>query len=269
MSATILIDGIEQSQIDVRDRGLQYGDGLFETMAVSDGRVRRLNAHLDRLRGGCERLGFACPDSALIEAELLQLAHGQRRAVLKLIVTRGMGGRGYRPPPETKPTRIVSLNAWPEYPAHWWQDGVDVRICHTTLGDNPVLAGLKHLNRLEQVLARNEWNEPQIAEGLMLDARGTVVCGTMSNVFLVSDGILRTPRLDRCGVLGTTRRAVLAEAAALGIAAEETDLRLEDVLKADEVFLTNAVIGLWPVRSLDKRQYSIGPVTRRLQREVS
>lgn len=269
MSAPVLIDGRPETRIDVRDRGLQYGDGLFETIAVRDGRVRRLEAHLHRLERGCTSLAFTCPPLEVIAAELRQLADGQARAVLKLIVTRGSGSRGYRPPAVPTPVRILWRDPWPEYPEAWQEQGVQVRFCRSVLGDNPALAGIKHLNRLEQVLARAEWSNPEFAEGLMLDVRGAVVCGTMTNVFAVTGGVLRTPRLDRCGVLGTMRQTVIALARTMGMDVEETELRPDDVLGADELFLTNALIGIWPVRQLEQRGFEMGPVVRRLQQEVN
>lgn len=264
-SSRIFIDGHERSRVDARDRGLQYGDGLFETMAVIDGSVRRFELHWQRLHASCERLSIPCPDRGLLESELSRFAHEQSRAVLKLILTRGPSGRGYRPPTQPQPTRILYLDPLPEHPKEWHEQGVVVRLCRTVLGDNPTLAGLKSLNRLEQVLARREWDDASIPEGLMLDPRGAVVCGTMSNLFTVRGGVLNTPRLDRAGVAGTTRQAVLAAARSAGMQVEETVIKLGDVWQAEEVFLTNALVGLWPVRRFENSAYPIGPVTRRLQ----
>ena len=177
------VDGHEHDKISARDRGLQYGDGLFETMAVIDSNIRRPEYHLERLMSGCARLGFEV-DRASIEREISAHSRAVVRGVLKLIVTRGVSTRGYRPPATAVPTRIATLSAWPDYPPEWSTAGVVVRYCRTPLGENPVLAGLKHLNRLEQVLARSEWSDPGIAEGLMLDGAGHIIGGTMTNVFL-------------------------------------------------------------------------------------
>ncbi len=264
---TVLIDGQPQTSIDVRNRGLQYGDGLFETMAVVDGAVRRLQAHLARLRRGCECLGIALPESVLLETEIAALATGRAQAVLKLIVTRGDGGRGYAPPMHASPRRILWLDEWPRHPPHWAQQGVAVRFCRTVLGDQPQLAGIKHLNRLPQVLARSEWTpgEGAAAEGLMLDTHGHVVGGTMSNVFVAKEGRMLTPRLDRCGVAGTMRGAVLEAAAQAGVSCEETTLTRAALLAADEIFLTNALIGIWPVQRVEDQPFTPGPLTRLMQ----
>jgi len=152
----------------------------------------------------------------------------------------------------------------------WREQGIAVRLCEIRLSDQPVLAGLKHCNRLEQVLARREWDEARIAEGLLLDARGALVCGTMTNVFVVRHGTLLTPRVDRCGVAGTIRETILSAAPAAGIAATEDALRPADLETADEAFVTNAILGVCPVTSLCGRsegelRWPVGPVTRRLQ----
>jgi 4-amino-4-deoxychorismate lyase len=270
VSGIVLIDGKPRTQIDVRDRGLQYGDGLFETMAVLDGEVRRLDAHLARLQSGCERLGIVMPERTLLTAEIAAVTLNAQRAVLKLMVTRGFGGRGYRLPDQPAPTRILWLDAWPEYPAEWAHTGVNVRVCSTVLGVQPQLAGIKHLNRLEQILARREWQgSDDVAEGLMMDTRGAVICGTMTNVFVVHSGNLLTPRLDRCGVAGTVRAAILQAAAELGIPGKEVAIDFDALREADEVFLTNALIGVWPVRRLGDHSYRVGPVTRQLQAVVA
>lgn len=271
MNAAILVNGEPRTQIDVRDRGLQYGDGLFETMAVLDGSIRRRDAHMARLHLGCSRLGIPAPQKAVLDSEIDALIAGCERAVLKLIVTRGFGGRGYRAPEQPSPSRVLWLDAWPQYPPAWAEEGVAVRVCRTVLSDQPQLAGIKHLNRLEQILARREWSEAGealIAEGLMRDARGHVVCGTMSNVFVVRAGRLLTPAIDRCGVAGTLRQAVLHAAVQLGIGTGKVDLDLDTLRQAEEIFLTNALIGVWPVRRIDDRDCAIGPMTRRIQAAI-
>ncbi len=267
--AKILINGEAGDRIDVLDRGLQYGDGLFETLRVRAGRPCLWAAHLARLRRGCERLGIAMPAEARLRDEAGRLCAGLDDGVLKIVLTRGPGGRGYRPPRDARPTRLLAVFPAPDYPPQYAQAGVAARLCDTRLGLNPALAGLKHLNRLEQVLARAEWDEPGIAEGLMLDIEGNVIEGTMSNLFMVRAGRLCTPGLSRCGVAGVMRARVMAEAGAQGIPVEEGRIGLRDLAAADELFLTNSVIGVWPVRRLDGRDYvAPGPLTARLAAAV-
>ncbi len=268
MRRDVLVNGSGVDQVAVADRGLHYGDGLFETLAVLDGQPRLWQRHVTRLREGCARLGIAMPDPSILYDEARALCREHARAVLKIIVTRGAGGRGYRPPiraQHSAPTRIVAVYPWPDYPAAYAEEGIALRVCRTRLGCNPALAGMKHLNRLEQVLARAEWDDPAIAEGLMLDQRERVIAGTMSNLFLVREGRLLTPRLDECGVAGIMRGLILESAVQQGIAVEIGDLSLECLRLADEIFVSNSVAGLWPVRRLAQMTYAVGPLTSALR----
>jgi 4-amino-4-deoxychorismate lyase len=265
---TSLIDGIPAVVVPAADRGLQYGDGLFETIAVVDGRPCLWDRHLARLRAGCLRLAIPLPDPDLLQAEVLSLAKGQGRSVLKLTVTRGEGGRGYRPPHPARPRRILRLHPWPAHPPAWRSAGVRVRYCRTRLGHQPLLAGLKHLNRLEQVLARAEWDDPDIGEGLMLDLDGTVVEGTQTNLFVLTAGRLVTPLLDRCGVNGVVRQVVIETAWMQGLAVEEARLTPAELAQADALFLASSLAGLWPVRELDGRVLDPRGIPGELSRTV-
>lgn len=259
-----LVNGTPADVVSATDRGLQYGHGLFETIAVRDGRPCRLDRHLARLRDGCRRLGIAAPDEELVAREIVAVA-GAGTSVVKLILTRGASGRGYRPPPGGGATRICHRFDWPRYEGDWHEAGIAVRWCATRLALQPALAGCKHLNRLEQVLARAEWSDERIAEGLMLDMEGAVVSGTQSNLFLVHDGALLTAIIDRCGVSGVARGAVLDRARREGMRVYERRLAPADLLAADEIFLTSTVIGAWPVVALQDRCWPVGPMTRRVQ----
>lgn len=257
-----LVNGVRADSLPAADRGLHYGDGLFETIAVRDGRARHLDRHLARLADGCTRLGIAVPEQATLRGEVATLCAGGGDAVLKLIVTRGPGGRGYRPSEVSTPTRVLARYPWPRWSEAWARDGVAVRWCDTRLARQSRLAGLKHLNRLEQVLARAEWgSDDEWQEGLMCDADGTVVEGTRSNLFVVRGGELATPSLTLCGVAGIIRGMLIEHT---GCA--ETTLDRDAVEAADELMLCNSVIGLWPVRRLGDRMLPApGPVTVALQ----
>jgi 4-amino-4-deoxychorismate lyase len=241
------IDGHRGAAVDYRDRGIQYGDGVFETMRVRRGGIRLLEYHLDRLYAGCKRLGIAGPKPQVLRRELVRIAERRGDAVLKLIVTRGRGVRGYRPSGRERCTRIVALYTLPAAAAARAAAPVRVRMCRTRLGANPDLAGLKTLNRLESVLARAEWSDARIWEGLMRDVDGHIVCGTMSNLFLKRGSSLMTPVLDRCGVAGVMRRWVLGQAGDLRLRAIECPVTWEALGRAEEVFMTNAVAGVMPV----------------------
>jgi 4-amino-4-deoxychorismate lyase len=241
------IDGRAGNKVDYRDRGLNYGDGVFETMRVRRGSVRLLDYHLERLNGACRRLGITAPDTAKVRKELERVAARQTAAVLKLIVTRGIGARGYRPSGRERCTRVISVHPLSMQTARATETAVRVRLCTMRLGVNETLAGLKTLGRLESVLARAEWKDARVWEGLLRDTDDYIVCGTMTNFFLRRGSSLITPKVDRCGVAGVMRRWVLERAGALKLRASEGRLRWEDLAGADEVFMTNAVVGIVPV----------------------
>jgi 4-amino-4-deoxychorismate lyase len=265
MNHLSLINGEPGECIAPSDRGLHYGDGLFETLAVRDGACEFWDRHMQRLLRGCERLRIPAPSLPLLQSEAAALVHAADRAVLKIVITRGSGGRGYQGPQPAQPTRILHLTPAPEHPASHARDGVAVRICAQRLGRNTALAGLKHLNRLEQVLARLEWDAPEIAEGLMLDTDERVIEGTFTNLFIVDGGRLSTPSLHHCGVAGIMRAVVLDIAKQSGMPCAEHAIGLAELNRADEMFLTNSLIGIWPVGVLEGRRLPVGEGTRRLQ----
>ncbi len=267
------VDGKPVAVLPVDDRGLAYGDGLFETVRVRAGRVALVDGHLQRLVRGAEMLRLPLDVEALLAETRAflaeQVAAGRPDFTLKILLTRGSAGRGYQPLPEAVPRRLLLAFPSRVWPAEYSRDGIALHECRTRLGLNPALAGIKHLNRLEQVLARAEWDDPRYAEGLLLDIDGRVIEGTMSNLFLVHDGVLVTPRLHRCGVAGVMRSFLLARALTLGIAVAERDVAREELDGADELFVCNSNVGIWPVRELGSRRYTPGELTRRLQGEVA
>lgn len=260
----MLVNGTEPADpsraIDANDRGFQYGDGLFETALVVDGGVRFLADHLLRLADGCQRLGIPTPEASVLSQEIERVTANVQRGVLKIVVTRGVGNRGYRPMKAT-PTRVVAV-----YPApQELQRTLTLRWCDTRLARNARLAGIKHLNRLEQVLAQAEWHDPRSDEGLMLDTEGEVVSATAANVFVVRDGALMTPDLRFSGVRGVMREQVLRAAQRLGIALNAEPLWPHHVECASEVFLTNSVRGIRSVGALGKQQWRETSIADRLR----
>ena len=221
-----------------------------------------------RLESGCQRLAIPFPNLELLASECQRVIGVRKQGVLKILLSRGVGGRGYRSPADVQPTRIVVLHPWPDYPRNWWREGIRLRICSTRLGESPALAGLKHLNRLEQVLARAEWDDPQIAEGVMLDGAGRVVEGTMTNLFLLRDGVLFTPGMSRCGVAGVMREVVLEVARERGMAVSETDLVARDLEVADGMFMSNSLIGIWPVRELEGKALDAAAIPKGFREAV-
>jgi 4-amino-4-deoxychorismate lyase len=265
MSSAVLVNGQPPADpgaaIAYNDRGLGYGDGLFETAVLRSGAVRFLSAHLLRLQEGCKRLRIEYPGDEALMADIRGICGSERDGVIKIIVTRGHGGRGYRPAVDMRSTRIVALHP---LPASSCDDGITVRWCDLRLSRNPALAGMKHLNRLEQVLAQLEWSDSSIGEGLMLDTEGELVCATASNVFIGRHDVLFTPDLRYCGVRGVMRGQVLRAAGELGIAISEEPLWPRDLDDATEVFVTSAVRGIRSVAALAGLRWEAGTLARRL-----
>ncbi len=247
----MLINGEPGNTISIRDRGLLYGDGVFRTLIVRQGRPQHWPLHYGKLQHDCAALDITCPDFESLTAELNFLSDTHSDATFKIIVTRGLSARGYAPDPHAVPTHIWDVSLMPVYPDDWKTSGVTLRLCQLRLGHQPRLGGIKHLNRLENVLAAAECVDA--AEGILLDADGHVIEGTRSNVFLVLKGRLITPDLSRCGVAGVQRDRVMSYAKEHGMAVEVRDVELDELRAADELFLTNSVFGLWPVAQFEER----------------
>lgn len=248
-----LINGEANGTLSPLDRGLAYGDGVFRTLKAHNQRPVWWKDHYAKLAHDCAALKLACPESDLLLNEIRRVTQTCDDAVVKILLTRGPGARGYAPPNPALPTRIVMATPLPE--AHGIHDGIRVRWCNLQLARQAQLAGIKHLNRLENVLARQEWSDPAIVEGLLCDDTGAVTGGTRSNLFAMRDGCLWTPDLTLSGVAGVTRGRVLSAAKSHGIEVQVGRLEAANILDADEVFLSNSIAGLWRVAVLDQVQW--------------
>lgn len=257
----IIINGDLTDQINVQDRGLQYGDGLFETIAIKNNALQLWRDHLERMAQGCKRLGLPVVSDTQWLDDIKSLAINDADAVIKLIITRGVCGRGYKVGNRSEITRVVSVHDCPAYPVTHTTQGVNLMFCKTQASINSTLAGIKHLNKLENVLARNEWSNADIQEGLMLDDNGHVIEGTMSNVFAVNNNVLYTPVLDKSGVKGVVRNNIINIAHQNNIKIEEVSLSKEQLLNMDEIFISNSLIGIWPVIKLQDKCFQRGSVT--------
>lgn len=269
-SASVWLDGKAlQSPADLdwaQDRGLHYGDGLFETMVLRQGSLRLAQRHAARLAQGCQRLGINADAAALVADAARCGALQGPRALVKLIVTRGVAtARGYAPTGQEKARSLVLVHPLP--PDTDGPVGVDAVSLDMPLGENPWLAGLKHLNRLELVLARQALGNTAF-EGILCSSQGMLACGTMSNLFIVLAGRLFTPPVDRCGIAGVMRAEVLAAADALGMSTVIDDMPRSVLAEAEECFITNARLGVQPVTRLDGRSLPLGPLTLALREQV-
>ena len=250
----VLVDGLPTRSLSPLDRGLAFGDGVFRTLRMVAGEPVWWPDHYEKLVADCRQLGLTGPARVEWEQDIAWVAARQPDAVLKLIVTRGVGPRGYRVPEMPLPTRIVTASPLPDFPDPVLATGAVLRLCDLRLGHQPRLAGAKHLNRLENVLARMEWDDPDIDEGVLLDSDGLVISGVMSNLFLRRDGVWLTPSLRQCGVAGVTRGRLISI-----LMAREGKLSLDDLMRADTVLLSNSLIRLRWVARLAERHWSRPP----------
>lgn len=269
----MLINGQPEDRIDARDRGLLYGDGVFETLRIRRGRPLLWQQHMARLQRGCDALGLeADPGAVERDCQRLLKEGRDREAVLKILLSRGSGGRGYRPPAEPRHTRMLQLHPLPPDYDSSARDGVRAMLCRQRLSENRQLAGIKHLNRLDQVLASRELYQG-VAEGLMCDQGGAIIEGTRSNLFLVDEQGLGTPAMAHCGVAGIMRDWLLERCRSEGLPVATRRLEPGSLSLASEVFLCNSVFGVWPLRSLSLREqtleWPVGPWTRRVQQWLS
>ena len=252
MQRDVLIEGVEADGSWLKERAFQFGDGLFETIAIIDEKPCLWDAHMARLSTGCRRLHLPQPDFELLAEEGRRLCAGHRQAVLKIFWTAGRSERGYRRPVPVVPQRMLQRTGWPDVRVG---QGWNLRQCTHRIGENPALAGVKHLNRLDQVVARAEWEDPDIGEGLLLGQDGRVVCGTMSNIFVQQGQSLMTPAIEGSGIAGVVRDLALEIASKNHDPVRVQTVSLDDIRAADALFLSNSLIGLVRVKRYESTRY--------------
>ncbi|MGL5006465.1 MAG: aminodeoxychorismate lyase [Plesiomonas sp.] len=270
----MLINGLRDAQLNVADRGLAYGDGSFTTARVVRGKVQLQQAHIERLWSACQRLSITFPDIAILQSEIEMVAREIDQGILKVIITRGLGGRGYSSINCDNTTRIISVAQWPMQYTQWQHEGIRLGESQISLGINPLLAGMKHLNRLEQVLIRqqldqhNAVNPLQIAldDLIVCDSAGYVVECCAANVFWRKGQHLFTPQLDWAGVSGVMRKYIMAYCDQQGWHCEAVRETVKTLADADEIFICNALLPVVPVRYFQHRQFSDFSATRQIQR---
>ena len=265
----ILINGKKDNRISVYDRAFQYGDGIFETIAYKNNTLMYWNEHIQRLNNACRILQLNIIDEKIWLKDIKKIIKdNQQDLVIKLVYSRGEGQRGYKIAESVDPIRVVMSSPLPVYAEDTHSCGVKLMICKTPASSNSRLAGIKHLNKLENVLARNEWSDDEIFEGLMLDDYGNVIEGTMTNLFAVKNDSLYTPILKRSGVNGIIRQRIIDLAKNNNIVIQQIGIKLDKLLEMDEIFISNSLIGLCPVKQIDNNQYKIGSITRQLMNKL-
>ena len=268
-----LVNGEVSSSIDVTDRGLQFGDGVFETIRINRGRLVWWQQHMNRLLEGCRCLHFTnLPNVDVLLKEAVQLSENCMEGALKIIITRGFSNCGYTIPREISPNRVLLIRPGVRTSAQARQ-GISIGVCQQRINSATNLSGIKHLNRLEQVLARMECATEGWDEGLMLNQRDKVIEGSMSNLFVWRHDHLFTPALDNAGVEGITRGIIIKLAEKCGIAVEQGELDVLDLPNVDELFVCNSLIGIWPVSQIETAKsgqlnFEIGDKTRFLQQQL-
>jgi len=257
----ILINGKRSGMVSVNDRGFMYGDGVFDTLRFTQHGPLLWERHMARLREGLQRLGLPEIDEEILahEAHTVIQESCKEEGVLRIVLTSGEGERGYARPEKMTATRVVSVHPLNRWPGTIYNQGVHLIFCRMRLSCNPGLAGIKHLNRLEQVMARREIINGDVKEGIMLDDKENIISGTMSNIFIIRDKELLTPDLSESGVKGIVRGLLLDRAGEMGFSAAVGEISPEDLEDADECIITNSLIGVCPVKKINQYSFRVGP----------
>ena len=269
-----LINGEFSNHVSVIDRGLSYGDGLFETMSWSyldDEKfvgVEFWDRHIERIKQGCSITKIKFPSTEILrnyKEKILNecLKKGIKNGVLKILITRGVGGRGYKFEREIVPTVIFLSFPSREINKKTLNTGVKLRFCEFPIFENLMLAGLKHLNRMDSVMARSEWDD-EFFDGVMLDNSGNIIDGTMTNVFFSRNKVLYTPIIKKSGINGIMRQVVIDNAKSFFKEVREIEIKKKTISTFDEMFVTNSVIKILPVTHLNNKKFKITDATRKM-----
>lgn len=252
------VNGQQQTAIAVTERGLAYGDGIFTTAKIVNGTIVLLDKHIERLRLGCQKLKLKAPVMADLTVQLQSVAKVYAHAVLKVMITAGSGGRGYsRKGLSDNATNVIIMVS--DFPGHYEklaQHGICLGDSKQHIATSPMLAGVKHLNRLEQVLLRAELDERVEDDLIVTNYRGEVIEVTSSNIFFYLNGQLCTPDLSTSGVDGIIRQTILAKYPQIKICQTE----LSELKKAQAIFICNSLMGIMPVKTYNNRQLAMDVV---------
>lgn len=265
-----LVNGSFNSTISALDRGLAYGDGVFRTLKVANGIPVHWPLHYQKLVEDCSAIGIVCPSADLFISDFTQLfSLDEPTFVAKIIITRGEGERGYKPSSIVSPLRVMIKSNLPDYLPSYFAEGVHLQVCETRLGHQAKLAGVKHLNRLENILARMEWSAPEVVDGIMLDIEDNVIECTAANIFARFGDVLVTPSLDLCGVAGITRMQILSRVNTLNLKAKIEKLDLKKLLSADEIVISNSLYSAWQVRSIEDKTWAKQALAEKIRKAIN
>lgn len=248
-----LVNGVQQNHIDIQNRGLAYGDGVFTTAKIDQGIIHYLSAHIDRLISGCKKLGINPPKASDLEQDLTTVALNYPLAVLKIIITASSGGRGYARSNSNTADIIIMIHDFPQHYGELSKVGLTLGISKQQLGINPMLSGLKHLNRLEQVLIRQELSLENYDDLLVTNINNEVVEATSANVFFITNETLYTPSIYNSGVNGIMRQAILKEFPSTIV----DNFTINDFANAQSIFTCNCISGVLPVSTFNGKSLSI------------
>jgi len=257
MTPVILIDGKKQSKASIFNRNTQFGDGLFETCLVENKKLLFWSNHFERMKLGCDRLKISMIDETLWLSDIKKAFSLMKidNCIVKLVLSRGESLRGYSYKDNIRPIRITIVS---ELKKNNQDKGFSLEFCNSGYNSNPKLAGIKHCNRLEQVIARAGI---KVDDGIMLDENENVVSVTQGNIFCIQGNRLITPNLDKCGIEGTRRAVILKIAVDLGFDINIKNLSVEELLRSDEVFISNSIQGVGPVNQIEDFVYSKHKIT--------
>ncbi|HSH96691.1 MAG: aminodeoxychorismate lyase [Methylophilaceae bacterium] len=278
-SKHVLINGQHEEALSPFDRGLSYGDGVFRTLPITKGHPDNWLDHYKKLMSDCHVLGIVCPSAEVLLSDIEKLIQTSPEEqsnkeilskekpgfVVKIIITRGESERGYAMPALAQPNRVLIHSDFPTYPESSFVEGVKLHLCNLRLSHQPLLAGIKHLNRLENVIARAEWQDSNITDGVLLDAHDMVIECTSSNIFARFGTELHTPDLSNCGVAGLTRQRILELAGNLSLQANVIHISLSRLMQADEIIICNSLFGAWQVREFNHQYWPKLPLANQLR----
>ncbi len=261
MNSVVLIDGKEQVKISIYSRNMQYGDGLFETCITKDDKILFWPEHFSRLNVGCEKLNIKKIDEAqwLSDIKKAMVLSPKKNSIVKLILSRGNSHRGYGYKDDIEPVRVVIVSEMAQLEVN---KEFSLEYSKSGYHSNPKLAGIKHCNRLEQILARSSLSSN---EAVMLDEKENIISVTQGNIYYIFGNKLLTPKLDRCGVYGSRRKLILELARSLGMVVMETDISVNQARQTDEIFISNSVIGIQSVHSIENIELGKSSQTEKIK----